>query len=156
LPLACSYIRNRTHSPSNSRIDNTTWPRWLLRRHGSWFRRRRLLDDGDRRRPHKHSPAHITLKVPFPLDAAIILAALIFQLDAHPVPSCKMGLTYVSNSGRAAICELNGLADLKLLRHDAQLNGRASSYIPGGEKFEIRVDGRWEVSMSMYLSRSTL
>jgi hypothetical protein len=61
------------------------------------------------------------------LDAAIILATLVLQLDSHPVSDREMGLSYIPNRGQPAIGELDDLANKKLVRHDAQLTDEASS-----------------------------
>lgn len=48
------------------------------------------------------------------MNTAIVLAAIVVQLYADPIPSGEMRLSYKADSSEAAIDELDGLADSKL------------------------------------------
>jgi hypothetical protein len=50
------------------------------------------------------------------LDAAVILAAVVFELHADPVAGREAGLADIADDGRAAIVEPDELPDCEL-RH---------------------------------------
>jgi hypothetical protein len=100
-----------------------------------------LLDDGDRCWPHEHPPPHLTVEIALPLNTAIILAALIVQLNSNPVARREVRLSEVPNRCGAAIGQLDGLAKLKLVRHVAQVIEEAPPWISRGRIREYRVGG---------------
>jgi hypothetical protein len=61
--------------------------------------------------------AHHALKVSLPLDASIILPAVVGELEAQPVSVSDMQWPGISNDSRAAIFSLDRLAFSRVEGH---------------------------------------
>ncbi len=82
--------------------------RWCLGQHG----------DGGR--ADEHAVAHGAVEVALALDTAIVLTAVVLQLDADPVASREQGLADEADDASATIAQPDGLAGREL-RHCVQM-----------------------------------
>lgn len=98
----------------------------LLRRR----RRRGLLYDRNGDRPHEHAPAHLAVEVALPLNGAIVLAAIVVELDADPVAGREVRLAHEANSGLATVGQLDDLADFNAGHVGRCGSGRIQTSIP--------------------------
>lgn len=75
---------------------------------------RRLCSYGGHHGLDEHAVTHGAVEVTLALDAAIILARLLLELDADPFSDLKMGLTGEPDGTFAAIGELDRLAGFEV------------------------------------------
>ena len=93
-----------------------------------------MCDDGRHHGLDKHAVPHGAVEVANALDAAIIFAGFVLELDANPLADLKARLADESDSGLAAIAELHRLAMLKIWHYEQSLFQRnlivARIYMP--------------------------
>jgi hypothetical protein len=77
-----------------------------------------LCEDGGHHGLDKHAIAHGTIKITLSLDATIVLARLLLQLDAYPLADLKVRIACEADNAFAAIVELDSLPRLKIRHYD--------------------------------------
>jgi hypothetical protein len=78
-----------------------SWPLWL------GYLLNHLLHPS---RPQEHAISLLTLKVPLPLDGAIILAAVLLKLYTYPVARLEMCRAKISDGRDAVVIQFDSLA----------------------------------------------
>lgn len=64
------------------------------------------------------------IKVPFPLDAAIVFAGLLIKLDAHPLADLEACWADKADGAFATIVELDRLSGLEFLHYEQRSSSR--------------------------------
>lgn len=62
-------------------------------------------------RPQEHAIPLLAVKIPFPLDGAIVLPRRFFKLDANPVAGLEVCCAYKAYLGETAVIQFDLLAD---------------------------------------------
>lgn len=80
---------------------------------GRWWcgSSRGLVNYAQCRGSHKHAIAHVAVEIPLALDAAIVLARVLFEFDADPFACGEVGVTDEAYDGIAAVGQLHDLTD---------------------------------------------
>jgi len=74
------------------------------------------------------------------LDAAVVLAGLVLELDADPFSHLEVGLASEADDALAAIAELDRLARFEVGHYGRRLRGRGR-IVPGQDGVKLQVVG---------------
>lgn len=86
------------------------------------------------------------VEVAFPLDAAVVFASLLLELDAHPLADLEAGWADEADDAFAAIIELDCLSRPEFLHY-----GRCSSSRGMVQWFSLRMRLPLSLSLSLFV-----